>query len=63
MTIREMGPYLAVHTGSTMVVHIPGGLVADETRIDTFLADIALLHTLRGSWSSLPAAPSRSTVA
>jgi amino-acid N-acetyltransferase len=47
MTIREMGPYLAVHTGSTMVVHIPGGLVADETRIDTFLADIALLHTLR----------------
>ena len=43
--VREMAPYLSVHAGATMVVHIPGGLVASES-LGQFLDDVSLLHML-----------------
>ena len=55
--VREMAPYLSVHAGATMVVHIPGGLVASES-LGQFLDDVSLLHMLgiskRGQTVVLP---------
>lgn len=46
MTIREMAPYLALHEGTTMVIHIPGRLSSSRDMLDSFLSDVALMHTL-----------------
>lgn len=42
---RSMAPYIAVHRGSIMVIHIPGEILESEL-VDTVMNDIVLLKTL-----------------
>jgi hypothetical protein len=44
-TLRQIGPYIAAHRGSTVVVHIPGECLESEL-FQSLSDDIVLLHTL-----------------
>ena len=41
-----MAPYIAVHRGTTMIIHIPGEIILDNLRLKHFMTDIALLKSI-----------------
>lgn len=43
---QQCAPYIAMHRGSTMVVHIPDHCVADKDNFDAVLDDLSILHLL-----------------
>ena len=42
----RMAPYIAVHRGTTMVIHIPGEVMMDEKTTENVLRDVLLLKSL-----------------
>jgi hypothetical protein len=43
---QQCAPYIAMHRGSTMVVHIPDHCVAKKDGFDAVLDDLSILHLL-----------------
>lgn len=43
---RQSAPYIALHRGSIMVVHIPGFVLRNKRQFENIMGDISILHLL-----------------
>lgn len=43
---QQCAPYIAMHRGTTVVVHIPGFCITNRDHFDAILDDISILHLL-----------------